>query len=1123
MTLPADEKGMGFSKWRAESQDTTNNNYDSVNHSGTSSAAKALEETTGFGAFWCRCNDRLLAISAASEFQPQDWMYAEQLLQALASHHESTTPENAEQEMPSQSSFSSHVSIVTGAFELLDRLCDEVPQQLARQQREGKGEESPKSDQLSFSSLPSQSLHLPLSSRSLTSVLTIWQQCRRTCASEPPPSNVDAAPVAPLLEPMIVFDKINNYIQTGLFVANLDPYHVLLESVAAAGLVQERHKSLFQIVRYLLEQSKQDPEHPLYPTITTVELAMQGTEKGASPLDQHGILPRQQQLEMIQRTDVYMKLLQHGQQQTGREDFRVTPFIGVTALRALSRINPSIMDLNESGRRIGELVVRLIDQYCCSSTNAGTSENVDSIVCQLAQSARPKDGLPATAAWAILKEWLQRKSQNSSFARVGEDDISESTTTTAIGKPQQSTLLAVVSALTRSGHMEEAAQVVQHMTEHAWQNLSEIRTRRKQLLTLLWAYATVRDFQGAKTLLQDWNNIDTNELNTFLLDEIDSRTWDEVLSLCEEFGFRDALSQPVAFIIRLHRALLTGRGNVKSTERFLLNKFLTHCSQKSHANRAVDIAMELVQWMEQQTSHKINPDGSSYFNALLALKNSERIDRCTGYLRKLCDGVRSGKIKPKELDQRMFSMVITAQPKSAWTRARVVFDWMLEVGIHPGTLCYNSLISAIVHSDDDLHPEEKANLAVEIFAQMQPFGEGELSVKPDQSTFDLVLLGLSKSSNPEHLVNAQALLDEMKRRWIKPSRASYRALMLAWAKLGNPDKAEQVFQSLKNSYILGEINEKPGYKEYAARLEFWSNAGIPEMTKAALQEMLKEYDAGSLETKPGLKDYSAVIEAWVRSDSPQALDKAESELREIDRLANDDPKVAEARPNVFCYTALIAGYAQANLIEKALLLLNELHEISASMNDDFGVKPSVTTYNAILSALPNARGKTNCENAEALWEQMRDYGIQLNVDTYHALFATFARRPGILVGNIEELFHDMKQQYENGKKMLKPPFEVYSIRLIAWFKARNPEMTEQVLNEMRSRDPIINARVGTPGSGVLEGDTESNTLIHVGSNTGCEPRSRAIDTRRIESRVQATKEHGSHVKRRTQTKVECKQ
>ena len=719
-------------------------------------------------------------------------------------------------------------------------------------------------------------------------------------------------------------------------------------------------------------------------------------------------------------------------------------------------------------------------------------------------------GVANHVPWVLLEEWVQRRrlstrndsNATSATGKNNDNDHSSSAAAAAAAlssptsvntqslllpppPPHPSTVLAVVTMLTGLGHIQEATYLVKLLSEQILQKWANIdssnhvgaKEKKKDGLTLLWAHAKVRSVQGVSAsvrtalslLFPELQPTTKKHVRAEMLIGLDSDTWDDILSLWTQYGHGDACLC-FEFVVRTLRHRMDVHD--RSSKRVLFNQFLAHCAEKSTLN-GVQVTQDLVQWMEPSKDPRLQPDVNSYFYVLLTLKNAGQWQACANYLVHLCDRMKQGQLPCNLLDQRMFLLVLAAQLKHDNPgRCRWVLEAMRQVGLKPNVHCYNALLAAHAKSTVMISPstmqgdgnteeqaEDPAKPVLELFLEMkQEWENGGAEAQPNQATYDSVLLGLSRSLHPEALLDgSEVVLQEMKDLGWKPSLSTYRAFMTAWVRFEQPEKVEEMFQAIRNGYLLGELSTKPNSKEYFIRLHGWSKAGNPSMTKMVLQEMLREYELGSLSIKPGRREFTELIQAWANSKEPNAAQEAELQLREMRRLAQDPALEGDndfQPPNAYTYTAVIQAYAHSDHIDKALLLLDELHQLAfdednSNGNNDDSLRPNVHAYNAIFSAFPDGTGTTIAEQAQALFEQMKKYGIQPNVDTYRALFATFSRRKKTVASLVEEVFQDMKRRYEiGGDESLQPDFTMYLTRLLAWSKARNAYMAHQVLNEM---------------------------------------------------------------------------
>ena len=1053
---------------------------------------------------WCRTRDRLLnqlssssSVTASVHEQeeakapvstqfggaPHEWQWVEQWLLASTNIVLELDTLN-KHDNPYNSSWMHRQRLdrmVQSCWDVLDRLCP-----VASQHQQPMTQHAPNHHSTTTPSNKSSLVHV----QAIQAVLDLWKQ-QHDHHRQVQEQQQKLTSETTLLSPWAVLQKLAQYTSVGLCGAvdkDGQPIHARIWKIWKS--MPQPHNdenddnnrvTVEMVLDWMTKQSQDDPHSPWYPTADTIHWAL-----CHETTQQQGLTYP----SLAHRAEGHLEWLTKGWNQTGRDELQPTPSVLVQMMKIFGHCCQESPSSPLVWRRLEELANQLVETLApCNDDSKFHTLMMDHVLVARSNVERDEvnDKVTAVIAWVLWKSWLSKRAHfKQHFSRQDESDnnpaIGHSTTT-----PIVSTAMAVVSALVRGDQWEQATHLVQqdltklvfvgkHQEAELFENPSVEREKedRRNMLILLWAFAKIRQFRGAMSFLHGLEQ----KLGHFIvvLDEKDhAATWDLVLDIWSDYGGRIdspvvAAAHPIAFLIRVHRSLLTKRQQqeqgkqqeTKSTERFLLNSFLSHCADNGSED-AANAALEVIRWMDLQNSPKIQPDRYSHFYVLRALKNAKRADTCYEYLKDLCHHDGGPKTKPRAaLDPRLFSVVMAAQPKTdrMARRAREIFDWMEQASIEPDTVCYTTLFTAIAKSnhaptmgknvDDEDIGHVIAELVRKMTQKMNPNRKGD-TLKADASIYEAILLGLSKSSSSEHLDWAKSFLTEMKRVNLKPTRTSYRALMMAWAQLQQPEKVEHVFQELRSRFLVGEIDHKPDYNEYTVRLKCWSAAGNPEMTQTVLEEMQKEYELGALKTWPGPNEFNAVIEAWANSSKPNAVERTEWELREWLRVTGENEmdltgSQYSGRPNTGSFAPVLSAFVKSNRLNKALELLQEMYEKST---DDESFKPHVGTYNAIFAALPQARGKTICEQARALYEEMRDHEIVPNGDTYRYLLATYSRQPKLFSSDMEELFYEMKHRYEEEKSLaLQPNRELYLLRLQAWYKLRHPEMTRHVLQEM---------------------------------------------------------------------------
>ena len=441
---------------------------------------------------------------------------------------------------------------------------------------------------------------------------------------------------------------------------------------------------------------------------------------------------------------------------------------------------------------------------------------------------------------------------------------------------------------------------------------------------------------------------------------------------------------------------------------------LAKCS--SHSSRsskkwAAETAEDLV------TQQMSKPDVVSYRNLIRAAGTAERAE---AILNDMCQSVMERGVLP---DRACFNAVITqwsrSQSSQAGQRAEALWRRMkLEQNIDPDVVTYNALMECW-RSVAARRPES-ADRALSILRHMQQQqhqGEEQTwrtksTVKPNSISYTTCIWAFAAAKQPEKAEQVFRELEEaaMNDSTIQPNLISYCALISAWAKVENPRKAQAIFDVLvsRSSAAAGKDQNtsfRPNTAVYSALLHAWATAGEVERSVAILQQMCDDYAAGKNDSAmPDERCFSAVIGALSRSKHPDAAPQAEDCLSKMQEMA--DGGLDHVRPNIYTYQGVISAWANSDLpiaAERAEELLERLKQLYYE-EGDARCRPNVIAYTNTLRAWSRVSRQNNrdggyanaqlaVQRSEALLTEMLQSelpDLQPNHITYGTILRTIA-------------------------------------------------------------------------------------------------------------------------------------
>ena len=217
--------------------------------------------------------------------------------------------------------------------------------------------------------------------------------------------------------------------------------------------------------------------------------------------------------------------------------------------------------------------------------------------------------------------------------------------------------------------------------------------------------------------------------------------------------------------------------------------------------------------------------------------------------------------------------------------------------------------------------------------------------------------------------------------------------------------------------------------------------------------MKRAYESGNHLAKPSRFTYSGLINAWAKSGEPGATKRAESLLREADRLSSSGGE-ADLKPFAQTYDALIDCYARSNAqnsVESAESIFKEMLERHLSGDPD--MEPSVRTFNKLLLAYANCPNKSMVQRAEAFignWTRLRRDGTVVakpNAVTFSTLIKIWgsSKRGGSGAEGAEKVLRYMRDRSIAGDLEMKPDRVAYNSVIGAWAHCKKEEVLDRVL------------------------------------------------------------------------------
>ena len=324
----------------------------------------------------------------------------------------------------------------------------------------------------------------------------------------------------------------------------------------------------------------------------------------------------------------------------------------------------------------------------------------------------------------------------------------------------------------------------------------------------------------------------------------------------------------------------------------------------------------------------------------------------------------------------------------------------------------------------------------------QPRGENATKKKKryseETAAFAQKLNQIARGSSKSAAQQAQDMLNDLIRRidsgmnvgGVSLNTVLYTTVINAWARRGRGEEAEALLNAMEERYVqTKDDNIRPDAYLINCCITAWSRCRRRE--SAARAELLLERLINDRQLEPDSFSFAGAITAWSRSKEKGSAARA---LQLLDRMEEMD-----LEPNNIVLSSVI--HALANTCsgeevnaERAVRLLDRMDQ------------PDSVAFNSVLHALSKSGEEGSAEGAQALLERME----------------RLCRR---------------------GNEQVCPTVESYTSVIMAWSRAKEPAMTERVLQRLERSDAgiqpdtavytsVINSHITSEKEGSLDRASE---------------------------------------------------
>lgn len=228
--------------------------------------------------------------------------------------------------------------------------------------------------------------------------------------------------------------------------------------------------------------------------------------------------------------------------------------------------------------------------------------------------------------------------------------------------------------------------------------------------------------------------------------------------------------------------------------------------------------------------------------------------------------------------------------------------------------------------------------------------------EPNTQTYNNLILAWARSGNP---IRAEQVLDVMERAEspsMVPTVVTYSTVMDGWCKSKETHaalKCETVFKRMQQSFLAGNISARPNLISYVTLINAHaasSEKGSAKKAQDVLFEVFEEYKRGSTGLKPNAQMVSIVIEAWQKSGERDAGAHAEALLNWM-IAAYHDLQDESFRPNEYIFSSAISAWSKSRKVGKMIRARQLLKKmIKLKEQGVVTVSPNTHCYTAVINS-----------------------------------------------------------------------------------------------------------------------------------------------------------------------------
>jgi hypothetical protein len=371
--------------------------------------------------------------------------------------------------------------------------------------------------------------------------------------------------------------------------------------------------------------------------------------------------------------------------------------------------------------------------------------------------------------------------------------------------------------------------------------------------------------------------------------------------------------------------------------------------------------------------------------------------------------------------------------------------------VQPDRYSYTAIVQAWARSGDSSKATARIETLVRDLQRLYRAGNDE-SLKPTEACYAGWIVATQRSNESDAPEQAERILMQV---WkdaeqddFYPSNILYNAVMHAWARRGQAERAQTLLHHMCRAYLEGTNKYcLPDVSSFSSVILAWSKSGqavAPEQAEKLLQQMQEFYEATGLESvQPNTQTLTSVLDCWAKSNLEHAPERAETILRRMqERYQAGNDRV---RPNTVTFNTCMNAWARSGsrkAPERVESLFRDMQR--QYLSGDMDLRPCPISYMARISVWERANRRDSAECAQAVLDEMiilQDPDVSPATLHFNRVILSWARRGEAL--KAAALLQQMIDNQSRGMKHAAPNLSSFNFALSAWAKSGSTQALEQ--------------------------------------------------------------------------------